>query len=133
MTAARRFCSPVAPTGTETTSRSSKTGLDNEIVEEPYPVEDLIEMSKADAFGNAGFGRRKVTFQVPAGDEDWCRNCGEPADAIIERHQMEAFFLFGHPLKTYDRSTNPAVECEHCSPNAITTELSEHERRNILG
>ncbi|WP_227377348.1 hypothetical protein [Haladaptatus halobius] len=26
MTAARRFCSPVAPTGTETTSRSSKTG-----------------------------------------------------------------------------------------------------------
>ncbi|WP_227377345.1 hypothetical protein [Haladaptatus halobius] len=46
---------------------------------------------------------------------------------------MEAFFLFDHPLKTYDRSTNPAVECEHCSPNAVTTDLSEHERRNILG
>ncbi|WP_227377346.1 hypothetical protein [Haladaptatus halobius] len=64
----------------------AETGFDNEIVEEPYPVEDLIEMPKTDAFGNAGFGRRKVTFQVPAGDEDWCRNCGEPADAIIERH-----------------------------------------------
>ena len=111
---------------------AANTGEDNEIVEEPYPVEDLIEMSKDEAFGNAAFGRKKVTFQQPADGDDWCPNCGEPADAIIERHQMEAFFVFGHPVKTYDRSTNPARECEHCSPNAVHAELTERERKDVL-
>lgn len=108
------------------------TGFDNSVEEDPYPVEDLIEMEKDEAFGTAGFGRHKVTYQMPATDEEWCPNCGEPADAIIERHQMEAWFVFGHPLKVYDRSTNPAGECEHCSPNAMDAELSERERKNIL-
>lgn len=110
----------------------SDAGSDNELVEEPYPVEDLIELSKDEAFGNAGFGRRKVTYQVPATDEEWCPNCGEPADAIIERHQMEAFFLLGTPVRTYDRSTNPAKECEHCSPNAMDVRLTERERKEAL-
>lgn len=110
----------------------ANTGEDNELVEEPYPTEDLIEMSKDEAFGNAAFGRKKVTFQQPADGEDWCPNCGEPADAIIERHQMEALFVFGHPVKTYDRSTNPAKECEHCSPNAVNAELTERERKDVL-
>ena len=110
----------------------SDTGSDNEVLEEPYPVEDLIEMSKDEAFGNAGFGRRKVTYQMPATDEEWCPNCGEPADAVIERHQMEAFFLLGTPVRTYDRSTNPANECEHCSPNAADVRLTERERKDVL-
>ena len=110
----------------------TETGFDNEIDAAPYPVEDLIEMSRSDAYSNAGFGRRKVTFQVPANDEEWCPNCGRAADAIIERHQLEALFLFGHPVKTYDRSTNPACECEYCSPNAVHAELSPEERREIL-
>ena len=108
------------------------TGYDNEVAAEPYPVEDLIEMPRDEAFSNAGFGRKKVTFQVPADGDDWCPNCGEPADAIVERHQMEAFFLFGHPCKTYDRSTNPARECEHCSPNAFDATLTAEERRDVL-
>ncbi|GKZ14689.1 hypothetical protein [Haladaptatus sp. T7] len=116
-----------------TTDVVSDAGFDNEIDAEPYPTEDLIEMSRSEAYSNAGFGRRKVTFQVPADDdEEWCPNCGAAADAIIERHQMEAFFLFGRPVRTYDRSTNPARECEHCSPNAVHAELSPEERRSIL-
>lgn len=111
---------------------ASDTGSDNELLEEPYPVEDLIELSKDEAFSNAGFGRRKITYQVPATDEEWCPNCGEPANAIIERHQMEAFFLLGTPVWTYGRSTNPAKECEHCSPNAMNVRLTERERKEAL-
>ncbi|SEL80925.1 hypothetical protein [Haloferax larsenii] len=108
------------------------TGFDNEIDADPYPAEDLVEMSRREAYSNAGFGRRKVTFQVPNEDDDWCPNCGQAAEAIIERHQKEAFFLFGWPLWTYDRSTNPARECENCSPNAVHTELTAAERREIF-
>ncbi|MFC7078756.1 hypothetical protein [Halorussus caseinilyticus] len=108
------------------------TGFDNEVISEPYPVEDLIETSKDEAFDRAGFGRRKVTYQVPAEGDDWCPNCGEPADAIVERHQMEALFVFGRPVKTYDRSTNPAKECEHCSRSAFDASLTERERKDVL-
>lgn len=108
------------------------TGFDNEIVEEPYPVEDLVETSKDEAFDRAGFGRRKVTYQVPAQGDDWCPNCGEPANAIVERRQMEAFFVFGYPLKTYEQSTNPAKECEHCSRSSFDASLTERERKNVL-
>lgn len=110
----------------------SDTGFDNEVDAAPYPAEDLVEMSRREAYSNAGFGRRKVTFQVPAADEDWCPNCGRAADAVIERRQMEAFFLFGRPVWTYEQSTNPACECEHCSPNAVHAELSPAERRAVL-
>ena len=111
----------------------SETGFDNELDAAPYPVEDLIETSRREAYSNVGFGRRKVTFQVPAGDdEEWCPNCGRAADAVVERHRMEAWFLFGRPIKTYDRSTNPARECEHCSPNAVDAALSPEERREVL-
>ncbi|MFC4451603.1 hypothetical protein [Halorussus aquaticus] len=107
------------------------TGFDNEVAAQPYPVEDLVETSKAEAFDRAGFGRRKVTYQVPS-DDDWCPNCGEPADAIVARHQMEALFVFGHPIRTYERSTNPAKECEHCSRSAFDAELTESERKDVL-
>lgn len=111
----------------------SEAGYENTINAAPYPVQDLIEMPRRDAYRNAGWGKRKVTFQVPAVDDDeWCPNCGREADAIIERHQMEAFFLFGRPVRTYDRSTNPARECEHCSPNAVSATLSPEERRAVL-
>ncbi|UPM43044.1 hypothetical protein [Halocatena salina] len=108
------------------------TGFDNEIIDDPYPVEDLIETTKDEAFDAAGFGRSKVTYQVPATDEQWCQNCGEAADAIIERHQLDAWFLFGRPVRVYGKSMNPAMECEHCSMNTVATELSETERKNLL-
>ncbi|SFR67729.1 hypothetical protein [Halogeometricum limi] len=112
-------------------SVESDAGFDNALEEAPYPVEDLIEQTKSEA--TRTFGRHKIIYQRPASDEDWCPNCGEPADAIVERHQMEAFFLLGYPLKVYDRSTNPARECEHCSPNTTRVELNRDERREILG
>lgn len=108
------------------------TGFDNGVVEEPYPAEDLIENSKEEAFSSASFGRHKLTYQVPA-DEEWCPNCGTAADAVIERRQMDAFFLFSHPIKVYGKSMNPAMECEHCSVNAVNSELSEQERKDVLG
>ncbi|MGB9955388.1 hypothetical protein ACOZ4B_03190 [Haloferax prahovense] len=113
-------------------SVETDTGFDNAVDADPYPAEDLVEMSRSEAYSNAGFGRRKVTFQEPANGDEWCPNCGKPAEAIIERHQMEAFFLFGWPLWTFEQSTNPARECEHCSPNAIHAELSASERREIF-
>ncbi|RRJ33523.1 hypothetical protein [Halocatena pleomorpha] len=109
------------------------TGFDNEIIDDPYPVEDLIETTKDEAFDAAGFGRSKVTYQVPATEEQWCQNCGAAADAVIERHQLDAWFLFGRPIKVYGKSMNPAMECEHCSMNTVATELSEAERKNLLG
>jgi hypothetical protein len=110
----------------------TETGFDNEIVEEPYPVDDLIETSKRDAFRRASFGRHKLTYQVPATDEEWCPNCGTAADAIIERHQMDAFFIFSYPIKVYGKSMEPAMECEHCSINAVDSDLSERERKDVL-
>lgn len=111
----------------------SDAGFDNAVDEAPFPVSDLIEQSKREACKTAGFGRHKVIYQEPASGEEWCRNCGEPADAIVERRQMEAFFVFSYPLWVYERSTNPAVECEHCSPNAHDATLSTEERRDVLG
>lgn len=111
----------------------SETGFDNEVIDDPYPVEDLIDTSKEEALKNAGFGRHKTTYQQPASDEKWCPNCGTAADAIVERHQLDAFFLFGYPIKVFGKSMNPAMECEHCSMNAVTTELSERERKSVLG
>lgn len=113
-------------------SVASEAGFDNSLEEKPFPVADLVEQSKREAFRSAGFGRQKVIYQEPASGEEWCRNCGEPADAIVERHQLEAFFLFSYPLYVYERSTNPAVECEHCSPNAHDATLSREERRDVL-
>lgn len=109
------------------------TGFDNEVIDDPYPVADLVETTKNEAFDAAGFGRSKVTYQVPAADEQWCQHCGTEADAIIERHQLDAWFLFGYPIKVFGKSMNPAMECEHCSMNALTGDLSEAERKNILG
>lgn len=108
------------------------TGFDNSVVEEPYPVEDLIKTSKGEAFSSASFGRHKLTYQVPA-DEEWCPNCGTAADAVIERRQIDAFFLFSYPIKVYGKSMDPAMECEHCSINAVDSELSEQERKDVLG
>jgi hypothetical protein len=110
----------------------SAAGFDNAVDEEPFPVEDLVEQSRREACETAGFGRHKVVYQKPATDEEWCGNCGEPADAIVERHQMEAFFLFSYPVWVYERSTNPATECEHCSPNAHDATLTSEERRRVL-
>ncbi len=90
------------------------------------------ETTEDAAYSAVTFGRAKVTYQSAAEDEDWCRAAAKPAEAIIERHQMEAFFLFGWPLWTFEQSTNPARECEHCSPNAIHAELSASERREIF-
>ncbi|AUV80624.1 hypothetical protein C2R22_02250 [Salinigranum rubrum] len=112
-------------------SVESDAGFDNAVDEEPFPVEDLVEQSKREACKTAGFGRHKVIYQEPA-SEEWCGNCGEPADAVVERHQMEAFFLFSYPVWVYERSTNPAMECEHCSPNAHDASLTADERRDVL-
>ncbi|MFC4359105.1 hypothetical protein ACFO0N_14240 [Halobium salinum] len=111
----------------------SEAGFDNRVEEAPYPAADLVETTRSEAFSNAGVGRRKVTFQRPVDGEEGCGNCGEPADAVIERLQLEAFFLFGRPLKTYDRSANPTQECEHCSPNAVNAAFTAEECRNVLG
>jgi hypothetical protein len=104
-------------------------GYDNVVDADPYPVSDLVETSRGEAFGVASFGRQKVTYQQEA-TEDWCPNCGAEADAIIERHQEDVLLLFGIPVKTYDDG-GVSYECEEC---AVRTDaaLSESERRSVL-
>jgi hypothetical protein len=110
----------------------SEAGFDNVVDEAAYPPADLIETTRSEAFSDVGFGRRTVDFQRPANDER-CGACGEPADAVIERLQVEAFFVFGYPLWTYERSADPSQECERCSPNAVDAPPAEPDRRDVLG
>ncbi|WP_247003639.1 hypothetical protein [Halosolutus gelatinilyticus] len=121
----------VGPYVTATTGAES--GYDNELDSDPLPPEALIEETESEAYRGLLFGRHKVTYQKPAPDREWCPNCGETADAIVTRHQRDAFFLFGKPIRTYDHGGG-AFECERCTPVAIgPVELSPEERRQILG
>jgi hypothetical protein len=72
-----------------------------------------------------------VTYQVPATGESWCPNCGAEADAIVERHYRDAFFLFGVPLYTFDEGGD-SYDCEACATLPPNTRLSEAERRDLL-
>ncbi|WP_302083730.1 hypothetical protein [Salinibaculum rarum] len=91
----------------------SDPGMRNTVEEQPVSVDAVIETSRSEAFPM--FGRRKVTYQTPAAETETCPGCGEDADGIIARQHMDAFFLFGHPVKVYDQSSNPPKECEHCA------------------
>lgn len=112
-----------------TVGATTEAGYDNVVDPDPFPVGDLVETSKDEAYGVASFGRQKVTYQKPA-NEEWCPNCGTDADAVIERHQEDVFLVFGLPVKTYDEG-GVSYECEQC---AVRTDaaLSEAERRSVL-
>ncbi|ELY97893.1 hypothetical protein [Natrialba asiatica] len=116
-----------------TATIGAESGYDNELEADPLPPEALIETTREDAYGEAFFGRHKITYQEPAPDKEWCPNCGESADAVITRKQRDAFFLCSRPVRTYD-SGDGAFECEHCTPFATgPVELSPDERKRILG
>ncbi|WP_336330974.1 hypothetical protein [Haloarcula sp. CGMCC 1.2071] len=108
-----------------------ETGFDNTIDVQPFPADDLIETTEDEAYSAVTFGRAKVTYQSVAEDEDWCRGCGEAADAIIERQQKEAFFILGMPIITYEEGGG-SYECEHCAHSAPDTSLTPEERREIF-
>lgn len=112
-----------------TVGSTTEVGYDNVVDADPYPVTDLIETTKDEAYGVASFGRTKVTYQTEA-DEEWCPNCGTDADAIIERHEEDVFVVFGIPIKTYDEG-GVSYECEECAVRVKAT-LSEDERRSVL-
>lgn len=111
---------------------ATNTGIENEITQDTYPVSDLIQTDKSEAYNNAFFGRKKVTYQEPATSEDICPNCGADADAVIERHQEDAFFIFSYPMYHFE-TTSASYECEECSIDAEPkVELNETERKDIL-
>lgn len=109
----------------------TESGFENDIERDPVPVADVIETSKKDAFGEVTFGRARVTYQTPAPDEQWCPNCGTEADAVVERHQRDALFLFGICLYTFDDG-GLSYNCESCSTLSDDTQLSAGERRTLL-
>jgi hypothetical protein len=114
------------------TEIATDTGHDNEITVDTFPVDDLIRQSKGEAYNNAFVGRKKITYQEPAMGEDYCPNCGATADAIIERHQEDAFFLLSYPIYHFETST-ASYECEECSTDAHPeVGLSEDERKDVL-
>lgn len=108
-----------------------ESGHDNAVESDPVPVEDVIETSKSEAFDSVTFGRARVTYQIPAADEQWCPNCGTEADAVVERHSRDAFFLFGVPLYTFEEG-GESYNCEFCVTLPADTRLTESERRDIL-
>lgn len=111
---------------------ATETGHDNMISADNFPVEDLIKTSQSAAYREAFIGRKKITYQVPATGEEYCPGCGATADAIIERHQEDAFFLFGYPIYQFE-ADGGSYECEQCSTHAYPeVQLSESERKNLF-
>lgn len=115
-----------------TATVGSESGYDNDLESDPLPPEALIERTESEAYSGLWIGRHRVTYQEPAPEKEWCPNCGESADAVITRHQRDAFFLLGKPIRTYEHGDG-AFECEHCTPAAIgPVELTPEERKRIL-
>lgn len=107
-------------------------GLENDIEYENIPYADLIETSKEEAYSSVTFGRDQIAYQVPAEEESHCPNCGSSSNRIIRRKRKDAFFLFGHPLYTYEQGGD-AYECGECSMNAHPdVALTEEERKDIF-
>jgi hypothetical protein len=111
---------------------ATDSGIENNVSQDTYPVSELIKTDKNEAYNNSFFGRRKITYQEPASDKDVCPNCGAQADAIIERHQEDAFFILSYPVYHFE-TTSASYECEDCSINAAPkVELTEDERQDLL-
>lgn len=90
----------------------SESGFDNAVDEEPLPPEAVIDTEKSEAYGDVTVGRARVTYQKPT-EDDRCPHCGESADAVVERHYRDAFFLFGYPLYTFEHGVS-GHNCESC-------------------
>ena len=111
---------------------ATETGHDNTVSVDDFPVEDLIETSQSAAYREAFIGRKKITYQVPAMDEEYCPGCGATADAVVERHFEDAFFLFGYPIYQFEAGGG-SYECEACSAHAHPdVRLSESERTDLF-
>ena len=111
---------------------ATESGHDNTVSVDDFPVEDLIKTSQSAAYREAFMGRKKITYQVPAMNEDYCPGCGATADAVIERHQEDAFFVFGYPIYQFEAGSG-SYECEECSTNAHPdVRLSESERKDLF-
>ena len=109
---------------------ASDTGDANTIDSAPLPHSELIETSKREAFPL--FGRAKVTYQTPAPDEEYCQGCGATSQTIIERHRMDALFLFRTPVYRFEEG-GTTYRCENCAHTTSTSVgLSESERRELF-
>ncbi len=111
-----------------TANQASNTGSDNQITQDEYPIDDLIDTTKPEAF--SGFGSSKLAWQEPA-DKDRCPNCGTRTTAVIERHSQHAWLLFGYPVKTYD-SGNVSYECKECTHTAGDVGLTDDEYQQAV-
>lgn len=113
-------------------TRGIDASLETTLTAEDVPYADIIETTKNEALDTAGFGRRKLVYQVPAPEEEHCPSCGASSDRVIERKQLDALFLFGRPVYTFERGGS-AYECGDCSMNAHPdVALSEDERKRLL-
>jgi len=111
---------------------ATESGHDNSVTVKEFPINDLIETTKEDAYGSRFFGREKITYQEPALDKDYCPNCGANSNVMIQRRQADVFFLFGFAVYHFDTG-GVAYECEECSRNAQPdVELTESERKDIF-
>jgi len=110
---------------------ATKSDINTTITTISIPAEDFIETTKSEAFNKASFGRNKVTYQEPSTKHEKCPSCKEETESIIERHQLDAFFIFGHPIWTFEPST-PSHECENCTDIKPDVNLTADERENLL-
>ena len=111
----------------------TQAGIENTIEQEPVPASDIIETTREEAYAGHLLGRDTVTFQEPATDKDYCPNCGASASTVITRRQEDAFFVTNAPVYRFDAGGD-SYECENCSLNAAPeVQLSEEERKQVLG
>ena len=110
---------------------ATQSDLETTIITQSIPPAELIETTKTAAFDKATFGRNKVTYQEPAPDKSECPNCLAETNSIIERHQIDAFFIFGYPIWTFEPST-ASHKCEECTDISPEADLTEEEKDNLL-
>lgn len=111
----------------------SEAGHDNTLDQDSLPADELIDQSRTEAFSGNLFGRSRVVYQEEV-DKDVCPNpaCKKNADTIIERKQLDAFFLFSSPIKTYEEGGG-TFECEHCTDQLnADVSLTDEERQRFI-
>jgi hypothetical protein len=110
---------------------ATESDLNTDITTRSIPVEDFIETTKSEAFSNASFGRNRVTYQEPATEHNKCPACQSKNNTIIARNQLDAFFIFNHPIWTFEPST-PSHECKECTDIEPDITLTQDEKEDLL-
>lgn len=107
-------------------------GKDNVTKQDDFPVSELIENRREEAYTDASFGKNTVTYQQPLNNRAECPVCTSNSDAIVKTVTETCFFLFGHPIYKYKEIAN-YISCEKCTESDIAeVSLNEDEVDRVI-